>query len=129
MENIEKELRALVSAAGRIMVAAEEDRETAAQAMKELGKLEVRLQQGLAAIPAVVAGSVDQLATSTADKAARLLTEKFREANEAAADVTQSYQQASAELKRGGLSWVMAFQAAVLILQLGLLVMFILVWK
>ncbi|MNN63345.1 hypothetical protein D3C81_1787190 [compost metagenome] len=111
------------------MVAAEEDRETAAQAMKELGKLEVRLQQGLAAIPAVVAGSVDQLATSTADKAARLLTEKFREANEAAADVTQSYQQASAELKRGGLSWVMAFQAAVLILQLGLLVMFILVWK
>ncbi|EIX9398047.1 TPA: hypothetical protein ACIJ20_002631 [Pseudomonas aeruginosa] len=129
MEDIEKELRALVSAAGRIMVAAEKDRETAAQAVKELGKLEARLQQGLAAIPGVVARSVDQMATSTADKAAGLLTEKFREANAAAADATQRYQQASAELRRGGLAWLMAFQTAVLILQLGLLVMFILGWK
>ncbi|HCE7024984.1 TPA: hypothetical protein ACXJVA_000041 [Pseudomonas aeruginosa] len=129
MEDIEKELRTLVNAAGRIMAAAEKDRETAAQAVKELGKLEARLQQGLAAIPGVVARSVDQLATSTADRAAGLLTEKFREADTAAADVTQSYQEASAALKRGGLGWVMAFQVAVLILQLGLLVMFMLVWK
>ncbi|AZD84274.1 hypothetical protein C4K14_1433 [Pseudomonas chlororaphis subsp. aureofaciens] len=128
MENIEKELRALVNAAGRIMVAAEKDRETAAQAVKDLGKLEVRLHQGLTSIPAVVAKSVDQLAASTAERAAGLLTEKFREANAAAADVTQSYQQASAELKQGGLGWLMVFQTAVLILQFGLLVMF-LIWK
>ncbi|WP_025804985.1 hypothetical protein [Pseudomonas chlororaphis] len=129
MEDTEKELRALVNAAGRIMAAAEKDRETAAQAVKELGKLEARLQQGLASIPGVVAKSVDQLAISTADKAAGLLTEKFREANAAAAEATQNYQRASAELKQGGLGWLMAFQAAALVLQFGLLVMFFVIWK
>lgn len=125
--NNDKELRALVSAADRIMQAAEEDRNTAAKAMGQLRGLESQARQSLSLIPEVLSKSVDRLAEASSDKAAKLLSEKFREADAAASRATAHYARAT-ENARPTLNRILIVQSAVFLLQLAMFFAFMFVW-
>ncbi|MDU0753919.1 hypothetical protein Q8X10_04315 [Pseudomonas aeruginosa] len=125
--NNDKDLRALVSAADRILQAAEEDRNTAAKAMGQLRGIEAQARQSLGLIPDVLSKSVDRLADASSEKAAKLLGEKFREADAAASRATAHYARAT-ENARPTLNRILIMQCVVSLLQLAMFIALMVIW-
>jgi ABC-type transporter Mla subunit MlaD len=87
-------VRVIVTAAQNILEAAERDREAVNQLLQKLQRLESKVDQSLAQIPRTIEGSLNKLASATAQGAAVKLSEKFVHANQAASDATQLFQAA-----------------------------------
>lgn len=109
-------LRELVTAAGRVMSAAEDDRETAAQLVTRLKGLEGRVDQGLRQIPKVISESIGGLTSTTATQTASLLSEKFDAADAAAIKAATRYELASNMLQRRFWMTIVAVNSGVILL-------------
>ncbi|MCT4978739.1 hypothetical protein ACTFXL_02755 [Pseudomonas aeruginosa] len=96
MDESDRSLRAMAAAAKGIMSAAESDRIAAEQAVARLSGLGGKVEHALEQIPKVM----ERTAPRVAELAAAQLTQKFKEANEAAEQARVSFQAASDSLKR-----------------------------
>lgn len=93
-------VRVIVTAAQNILEAAENDRAAVNQLLQKLQRLEGKVDQSLAQIPATIEGSLRNLASATAQGAAAQLSEKFVHANKAASNATQLFQAAGKNVWR-----------------------------
>jgi len=112
-EEIER-LRRLVIAADNIIQAAKQDRQAARALMDQLKTTDARVQQSLqkipeaiAAIPETIHKELTRTSDSTAKEAARLLTEKFTAADQAAEQAAERYNTAKASW-RSDTWWLLA---------------------
>lgn len=93
-------VRVLVTAAQNILEAAENDRATVSQLLAKLQRLEDKVDRSLAQIPSTIEGSLNRLASATAQSAAAQLSEKFVDANKAADKATQQFNTAGQNILR-----------------------------
>ncbi|HBO0987388.1 TPA: hypothetical protein SL402_002436 [Pseudomonas aeruginosa] len=100
MDESDRSLRAMAAAAKGIMSAAESDRIAAEQAVARLSGLGGKVEHALEQIPKVMERTAPSTAERVAELAAAHLTQKFKEANEAAEQARVSFQAASDSLKR-----------------------------
>lgn len=93
-------VRVVVTAAQNIIEAAENDRATVSQLLAKLQGLEEKVDRSLAQIPRTIEGSLNRLASATAQSAAAQLSEKFVDANSAAREATQQFHAAGRNILR-----------------------------
>ncbi|MHB2250577.1 hypothetical protein ACX64O_27440 [Pseudomonas fitomaticsae] len=93
-------VRVVVTAAQNILEAAENDRATVSQLLARLQRLEDKVDRSLAQIPNTIEGSLNRLASATAQSAATQLSEKFVNANKAAEKATQQFNAAGQNILR-----------------------------
>jgi hypothetical protein len=90
----ERELQRLLDASGKVLEAAYVDEAAARDAIEALKRVQQRIEQRLSALARHVEGVIDQSAQRTATEAARLLTENFVTADQAADAAAKRYRQA-----------------------------------
>jgi len=105
----------LYDAANKILEATYNDEETARKAIEALSTTRTRLERRIDELSREVTKAVDSSVSKTATEAARLLTEKFKEADAAAERARDRYELAGRRITWKLLSWAVVLQCLLLV--------------
>ncbi|QBG99093.1 hypothetical protein [Xanthomonas oryzae] len=94
----DRDIQLFFDSAGKLLEAAENDGAKARKAINALTSFQSQVDARLSQLEVKVAQKIEAAAERTADKAAKLLQDRFREADAAAEKAAERYHQAAASL-------------------------------